>query len=384
MTKWTDKTVEFYERFRLEFNPEASASVDGDLVTINLAIYSSILLTKELLERFYVKFAGPIVYNILNVALRTTGEKPIEKMPITELLNGRKINIIVLLDKVLDPLRKMGIPIPDYGYGGYKLANQSYGIASLINEAKFGPIEAYRRSEDGKQVGDIVGLHGGRVWPGLKAPCNRLESSDGMFFPRPVSSKEITIFFYVACRLVKLIRSEEHFKYGAFLTRYKFDKDMFTMNNPNNHCFCKKGRSLASCEGLNDASTCFLGLPIELSMPAFSQYPNLQKKFDNWKVDDEENEGYLDMDTYLGSPVNVKIFVQGNLRMTRIPSVPVLANIRDIPYPILLISVKDGIGHRSWLIPFVVIISNYLRYSAIIWFLGSALMSGSLIYRRKK
>ena len=113
-----------------------------------------------MMDQFYMGFLGPIVHNVLMMAMRTTGERVIELRTAREILAGRPINILVYLEMFLKPLRAAGIPIPDYTMGNYKLHDLGFGYTMLFGGNDFGPFEHFRRTENGHQMNEVKKILG--------------------------------------------------------------------------------------------------------------------------------------------------------------------------------------------------------------------------------
>lgn len=79
---------------------------------------------------------------------RATGEKIIERRSITELLDGRQVDVFIVMDTMIKPLRSMGIPI-EMGEGSNKIRNQTFGFIWQRADIDIGPFENYRRGEKG-------------------------------------------------------------------------------------------------------------------------------------------------------------------------------------------------------------------------------------------
>ena len=150
-------TLTYMERILFEFNPDASESLDTKFETINLPIFVSVLVAKQLLEKFYVGFIGPVIYNSIAMTLRASGEQWIEEITARQLLVARKMPILEFLHRILLPLRSVGIPVPDeFGADGFKLENHSFGLTTTVSSGELGPFEVYAKTEFEHLAGDIV------------------------------------------------------------------------------------------------------------------------------------------------------------------------------------------------------------------------------------
>ena len=147
------------ETYRFTFNEPKSASLDTKIQVLNYPIITTVMMVKALLESYYLKFAGPLAFNAVAMALKASGEQLVEQRTAGELLDGRKVKLVEYLDYMLTPLKSIGVPIPMFGLGPYKLNNASFGFVSQRLFTEFGPFEVYTRTEDGHTFGEIFKLH---------------------------------------------------------------------------------------------------------------------------------------------------------------------------------------------------------------------------------
>ncbi len=168
------------EKMSFQFDEKHSMPLDTPVDMINYPIFVSISLVemsctkkqpllsplllnqiavgfaKNLLETFYVSFIGPLVYNGITLALRLSGESLVDRTSARQLIEGKRIEILEYVDLFLQPIRAIGVPIPKYfGAGGLQLLNHSFGFTTTLASGEVGPMEVYRRTENGHLVGDI-------------------------------------------------------------------------------------------------------------------------------------------------------------------------------------------------------------------------------------
>lgn len=101
------------------------------------------------------------MYNVVVTALKASGEEVIETRLAREVFAGRKIKLLDILESYgLQPLRNMGLPVPEVGLGNFKLRNATFGFMTLLAGVEFGPYEAWRASENGHIASHFVAYRG--------------------------------------------------------------------------------------------------------------------------------------------------------------------------------------------------------------------------------
>lgn len=112
----------------------------------------------------YIKFLSPIVHNLAMMVLRSTGEELIQHDTTAyDILEGKQIRLLQLLEGVLQPMRDFGLPIPAIGMGNIKVYNSTFGFGQMIKTMKVGPFEEYRRSGNGHLATHFYSFQGS-VW----------------------------------------------------------------------------------------------------------------------------------------------------------------------------------------------------------------------------
>ena len=120
-------------------------------------------MAEVILKKMYLSFIAPVVFNIAVALLRASGETIVEKRTAFELLDGRKINLVSILETVLSPIRQMGLPIPRFGVGFYTLNEDSFGFVHIRKESEFGPYEVFTSTTDGHYVLETKNFEGKKL-----------------------------------------------------------------------------------------------------------------------------------------------------------------------------------------------------------------------------
>lgn len=109
-------------------------------------------MVSAILKKMYLGFTAPVVFNIAIGLLRASGEQIVEKRTASDLLDGRKIDLVTMLETVLQPIRNMGLPLPKLGVGFYTMNQEAFGFVHMRRESEFGPFEVYTSTENGHYV----------------------------------------------------------------------------------------------------------------------------------------------------------------------------------------------------------------------------------------
>lgn len=83
------------------------------------------------------------VANVVNSLMTATDEKFIETRTVEEVLIGRRYPMFDTIDKVTQPLRSLGLSIPEYESSAYMLRDNKYGFLAMRSGRTFGPFEAF-------------------------------------------------------------------------------------------------------------------------------------------------------------------------------------------------------------------------------------------------
>lgn len=121
-----------------------------------LIIQAGILFARNILDRLYLNFLGPIVYNSINSLLISTGESLVDTFTAGQLMEGRHMKLIEYVDIMLQPIRWTGlVDVANFQQGSLGIFNFSFGIITSVPYFELGPYESYVQSEDGHTVGHI-------------------------------------------------------------------------------------------------------------------------------------------------------------------------------------------------------------------------------------
>lgn len=143
-----------------------------------------------------------------------------------------------------------------------------------------------------------------------------------------MKKKKIKIFYFFST----------HYFYGSFVSRFKIDDGMFNYSGiPDNACHCLK-ENKRDCDGFYLLGPCVGMVPIGISFAHFYKSPKQLAKVRGLKPT-EDHACYLEFEDQLGIPVFAQIALQIIVDIGPISSVPELANIKPLQYPIAWVRV---------------------------------------------
>ena len=136
--------------------------------------------------------------------------------------------------------------------------------------------------------------------------------------------------------------SSTHYFYGSFVSRFKVDDDMFNYSGiPENACHCLK-ENKRDCDGYYLLGPCVFMIPIGISFAHFYKSPRQLAKVTGLNPTEEEHAAYVEMEDELGFPVFAQVALQIIVDIGPISSVPELAHIKPLQYPIAWAKVVSG------------------------------------------
>ncbi|XP_017462183.1 PREDICTED: platelet glycoprotein 4-like, partial [Rhagoletis zephyria] len=333
---WKKKTLTFDESYVIGYDPRGSLPLETKWTTINLPIFLAVYSTKSIMETFYMRFFGPLVYNAIVKALQMSGEELITEMTGYQIMISYELKILKYLDMaLLSPLRSLGMPIPqELGMWGFVLRNNSFGVTTTPNGGWIGPFEQWHTTEDGHMQGDIYSALHFRSYPLKEPPCDVMEGGEGYFMKRPFRDDKLTFTIFFVCRPLVIKREYTHYFYGSFVSRFKVDDDMFNYSGiPENACHCLK-ENKRDCDGYYLLGPCVFMIPIGISFAHFYKSPRQLAKVTGLNPTEEEHAAYVEMEDELGFPVFAQVALQIIVDIGPISSVPELAHIKPLQYPI--------------------------------------------------
>ncbi|KAH9392340.1 Scrb3p [Tyrophagus putrescentiae] len=363
--KWKKKTLTFDESYVIGYDPRGSLPLETKWTTINLPIFLAVYSTKSIMETFYMRFFGPLVYNAIVKALQMSGEELITEMTGYQIMISYELKILKYLDMaLLSLLRSLGMPIPqELGMWGFVLRNNSFGVTTTPNGGWIGPFEQWHTTEDGHMQGDIYSALHFRSYPLKEPPCDVMEGGEGYFMKRPFRDDKLTFTIFFVCRPLVIKREYTHYFYGSFVSRFKVDDDMFNYSGiPENSCHCLK-ENKKDCDGFAH----------------FYKSPRQLAKVTGLNPTEEEHAAYVEMEDELGFPVFAQVALQIIVDIGPISSVPELAHIKPLQYPIAWAKVKEGV--IGILGAFLFIIVTFIHYGNVLWLMLGFAVTGFLFYK---
>ena len=152
--------MEFKEKLWFVFDEAKSLeSLNHRVTVVNTPLLMIIGFIDSKVKEYYLSMFSPLVSNIIYVIFRFFDEMIIEERTVGEILTGRSLGILKLVDSLSSPLRSIGIPIPLIGVGIYKLTT-SFGFIQLRDNQTFGPAEVFTGQTDIGKFNTFYSMNG--------------------------------------------------------------------------------------------------------------------------------------------------------------------------------------------------------------------------------
>ncbi|KAJ9599080.1 hypothetical protein L9F63_010440, partial [Diploptera punctata] len=218
----------------------------------------------------------------------------------------------------------------------HELPYKRFGLFAQRNGVRKDRITIYTGVDNKDKFGIVSRWNGAdrmHYWNGEE--CNRIDGTDGSFFPPHLVNRESRLYIYHhdMCRRLPLEYKEEVISTGGIpALRYQLPRDIFANPdvNPENACFCHPDIQTCPPSGVFNASPCSYGAPLMMSLAHFYLGdPVLLETVEGLKPDPERHESYTDMHPEIGVPLDGKSRMQVNMMIRKSNTLSQLASLRD-------------------------------------------------------
>ncbi|KAM7356549.1 scavenger receptor class B member debris buster isoform 1-T2 [Cochliomyia hominivorax] len=342
-------TVSYQHKKILEFVPELSIDKNTQIITPNIPLLTLTSLSPKL---------GYVLSKTISVILTAAKFKPFINITADQLVFGYDDPLVSLAHKFypkhLRPGERMGL----------LLARN--GTLSEVSTIKTG----HNGMEEFGYIDRLNGLDHLPHWQ--QPPCTSITGSEGSFFPPRDITKADTLYVYDKdlCRVIPLQYEKGVTKDGINADLYKLPENSYgdAEHNPENKCF--NTRDYDAIKGLQNISPCQYGAPVYLSNPHFYQADNsLLESVEGLTPNETEHETYFKIQPKLGVPLEGKVRIQLNLKVTQARDIYPVKNFRNFIFPVMWL--EEGISDltpaiRRWIYvatvfaPTIIPIGSYL------------------------
>ncbi|KAI8115519.1 Lysosome membrane protein 2 [Lucilia cuprina] len=317
-------TVSYQHKKILEFVPELSIDKNTQIITPNIPLLTLTSLSPKL---------GYVLSKTISVILTAAKFKPF-------------INITA------DQLRN--------------------GTLSEVSTIKTG-------HNDMNEFGYIDRLNGLDHLPHWQQPpCTSITGSEGSFFPPRDITKSDMLYVYDKdlCRVIPLQYQKGVTKDGIDADLYKLPETSYgdAEHHPENQCF--DTRDYDAVKGLQNISPCQYGAPVYLSNPHFYQADSsLLESVEGLNPNSSEHETYFKIQPKLGVPLEGKVRIQLNLKVTQARDVYPVKNFRSFIFPVMWL--EEGISDltpaiRRWIYVATVFAPTIIPIASYFMIVGGA------------
>ncbi|XP_014244782.1 scavenger receptor class B member 1-like isoform X2 [Cimex lectularius] len=309
-----DGTVTYGDTRKHEFEPSYSKGFQNDTVIVpNLSFISTVAMSRHLSPYLQVG----ISFTLRNIIRFTNSTISVTAHDFLFGYNDR----IVKYGSEIARLLQQDVPFDKFG-----ILAQRAAITEETTTVRTG-------TNDVDRIGVVTEINGQTsldAWP--EEECNKIDGSDGAFFPRRTLNESATIYLFHKdmCRKMPFVYEKEvEFQDGVVAMRFHAAPDVY---NTNGTCYCPE--SGCAPDGVFDLSPCAMGAPIMMSFPHFLYGdPSLSEPFEGLHPDPEKHEFYIDIQRLLGFTLGTVSRLQLNIQIHQSTWMP---EIKGFPNEIIL------------------------------------------------
>lgn len=354
-------TVSAVPRFPLQWMPELNSGKEDDVLMLpNVALLSiaNVMATSTLLR------------SIVNLLILQTNTQPIVRQTVKEFMFGYESDLVTLGNRFFPSWIK---------FDKLGLIDRMYDFEGDVSVT-------YTGETDMRKSGLFASYNNRQYLPQWQAPCNRLHgASDGTKFPASLSTNDTLLFYRKSlCRTMPVTSNgETSITDGLRAIHFRFPDNALDNghDDPDNACFCRKGRCLP--RGLLDVQECYYGFPIALSYPHFHHAdPKLLENIEGSNPDPKLHETEFRLNQETGTPLRVAVRMQINMALQDLSSVNNADSFSNMVVPLLWTEVEmpglpTGLLIKLFLLlRFLPILETILLYSSFIC--GAVLTASSI------
>ncbi|XP_023174123.1 lysosome membrane protein 2 [Drosophila hydei] len=348
-------TVSYQHKKILQFVPELSVDKNTPIVTPNIPMLTLTSLSPKL---------GYLLSKTISIVLTAAKLKPFINVTADQLVFGYDDALVSLAHKFypkhMRPMEKMGL-----------LLGRN-GTLTEVSSIKTG----YQGMEQFGYIDSLNGMDHLPHWN--EEPCTSIAGSEGSFFPpRDITKSDVVhIYDKDLCRIIPLKYVERVEKDGLAADLYRLPNNSYgdSRNNPENKCY--DTNDYEAVRGLQNISPCQYGAPVYISNPHFYESdPQLLDAVEGLEPQREKHETYFKIQPKLGVPLEGKVRIQLNLKVTRAPDVHPVRDFRDFMFPVMWL--EEGISEltpaiKGWLYLATVIAPHAVPIGSYLMIVGGA------------
>ncbi|XP_030384903.1 lysosome membrane protein 2 isoform X2 [Scaptodrosophila lebanonensis] len=348
-------TVSYQHKKILQFVPELSIDKNTPIVTPNIPLLTLTSLSPKL---------GYLLSKTISVVLTAAKFKPFINVTADQLVFGYDDALVSLAHrfypKHMRPMERMGL-----------LLGRN-GTLTEVSTIKTG----YNGMEQFGYIDSLNGMDHLPHWN--EPPCTSIAGSEGSFFPPRDITKSDMVHVYDKdlCRIIPLKYVERVQKDGIDADLFRLPNNSYgdSTNNPDNKCY--DTNDYEAIRGLQNISPCQYGAPVYISNPHFyDAHPELLNEVEGLEPRREKHETYFKIQPKLGVPLEGKVRIQLNLKVTRAKDVYPVRDFRDFVFPVMWL--EEGISEltpaiKRWIYLATVIAPNAVPVGSYLLIAGGA------------
>lgn len=124
---------------------------------------------RSIIRSWNIVFLEPIVENVMNMAFQITNEAVVDRRTPRQLLEGRNITLLGLIDMIIKPLKQLGVPI-ELKFGRFGVSSSAFGFILMRSGGPFGPFEMYTGQNGKPGLNHYSSVYGKRWVDAISRP----------------------------------------------------------------------------------------------------------------------------------------------------------------------------------------------------------------------
>nr|XP_022900676.1 scavenger receptor class B member 1-like [Onthophagus taurus] len=219
-----------------------------------------------------------------------------------------------------------------------------------------------------------------------KSRCNTIQGAfDGGLFARNMKENTtLKLYRRAFCRTVNIVYENKNFTNGGLeYYQYRLDPNLLLNNISDNKCYCSNNKKCLP-NGFGSIAPCYYGIPIVISQPHYyNADERVLEQVNGLNPTKEKHDTIMKINPYLGVPIEGKLRVQINLKVSENLAVSNYKPFQGMMLPLFWLEMV--IDDTPFYIKIVMYIGKYITsivitISCVLILLGMSLLTLAMLF----